>query len=265
METKAQYGTKEKVITSKAYDDSQEEREQGVITYSFYGKIDEAIADAPKLGSRTQFFPELELQKRSFREGRDWTDVTLTYYKTEPESTDEESKEPSYSLQTEGGTQLILFHPRYEAASDITKTVGKLLIDGADPFAPAWYKQNGESIEISTEEKADFTESTLQKICAKFADTDKLGGEMIGKILKGIKEYAVSGATWTETVYKAGLTGTIDKLGKRCNPPGPNPNLDGDWRLAEVSAEKTRSGKLWKIVRKWKLSDAGATWDKELY
>lgn len=267
---KQRFGTIEKVITSKTYDDALEEKAQGVITYRFRGMLDEALSDAPKLGSKTEFYPGLILQKRRFSEGENWTDVTLTYYKTEPESTDEETKEPVYSLKTTKTTPSILLHPRYEKATNTAKILGKMLIDGVVATDPIWYKEKISkeevSIEISSEAKDGFKESTLEKLVNDILiGSDKLGAEMLGKILKGVKEYATNGAEWVETIYKKSLSGEMSGLGKRGNPPGPNPHLDGDWKYSSIEAEKTRSDKLWKIVKTWELSDPGATWDKDLY
>ena len=53
------------------------------------------------------------------------------------------------------------------------------------------------------------------------------------------------------------------RLGKLETPPGDAPS--GSWILETVNAEKTKSGKKWKIVSKWKRAAPDAEWDKDIY
>ena len=49
-------------------------------------------------------------------------------------------------------------------------------------------------------------------------------------------------------------------------PPGaPPPDISGDWRRTGVEANKSESGRFWKIDKTWTASDSGAKWDEDLY
>lgn len=112
---------------------------------------------------------------------------------------------------------------------------------------------------VKADEKSTLT---LTAAIAKHVKTDA-GKLLIEKIRAGTKEYLEPRYTWTETKYASSLASNTRRLGKIETPPGDAPS--GSWILDKVTAEKTKSGKKWKIVSTWKCAAPDAKWDKDLY
>lgn len=270
-----------KVVKSISFEDGLEDKWQGVITYFFKGTPEEARADAPKLGTRSKHFPNrCVLKKRKFSTtgAGETTDVILTYEALEVET--DEDNEPSYQLKAQEGSTSILLHPRYDALSVQAKAIAKTMIDGTSPWKQVYYREEkqedkkGEEVVIGfviketltdeEESSYEWTTGTLEDLQKEYGK-DKKAKELFEKIGKGITSYKTFSVEWVQTSYKSGLTGALNRLGRIDPPDGPQPSVGGNWLLSGVSASKTRSDFLWKIDKTWKLSDAGATWDKDLY
>lgn len=112
---------------------------------------------------------------------------------------------------------------------------------------------------VKADEKSTLT---LAAAIAKHVKTDA-GKLLLKKIKSGMKDYKEARATWTETKYASSLASNTRRLGKLDTPPGDAPG--GSWILETVKAEKTKSGKKWKIDSKWKRAAPDAEWDKDIY
>lgn len=271
MEKTEFYGA-EKTIERISKTDAEEERETGTIVYTVKAEtLLEAEASAPpRLSHNENFSKKLVLQKRQFDSvGGGVYRVTLTYYPTESETVgdeEEEKKDPVYQLIKEECERTILLHPAYAGATTNARIVGKALIDGADPFEKVFYRANGEQVEIQKEASGSgWTESTLAAMANKVASVDKPGAALLAKIRDGVTSYKILRHKWMETVWKKSITGSTDRAGKIDTPPGPNPHIDGNWLYNGATASKTRSDRLWQIVREWIASEPGTEWDKEIY
>lgn len=268
------YGSQEKAIDSIKLSDGLEERNTGVIVYTTTAEtLEEVLSAAPKLGTQNDNFPKkmgMILQKRDVQSAgaNVWT-VTLTYYKTEAETVDDENKqEPTYDLKYQEGATSILLHPEFKKASSDAKTIAKALIDGTDPYEKVYYRVTGGVLEIEKENPGTggWTESTLAKMADKIAGTDEIGKTLLEKVRDGWRDYKITAYIWKETIHAKSISNYAKGAGRIDIPPGPNPNINGNWLYkGVVSATKTRSDKLWKIDREWESSSEGEEWDKDIY
>ena len=251
---------KEQIITSISYEDSAEGKPRGVIKYVQTAQIEEAIAQMPEALSRTRHFDEaMVLVKRAAAsvEGGA-TEVTLTY---EPLADAEgDDAEPTYKLDSSAADVSILLHPIFAAVPETEKLLAKALLDGTNPGATVALTADASGAPVvKADEKSTLT---LTAAIAKNVTTDA-GKLLIEKIRAGTKEYLEPRHTWTETKYASSLASNTRRLGKIETPPGDAPG--GSWILDKVTAEKTKSGKKWKIVSTWKCAAPDSAWDKDLY
>lgn len=238
-----------------------------------------ALKDVNKLLKLDPTNTELLSQKRKLL--KEAIGETAAHAETLPKSSATGSSfSPSYQLKAQEGSTSILLHPRYDALSVQAKAIAKTMIDGTSPWKQVYYREEkqedkkGEEVVIGfviketltdeEESSYEWTTGTLEDLQKEYGK-DKKAKELFEKIGKGITSYKTFSVEWVQTSYKSGLTGALNRLGRIDPPDGPQPSVGGNWLLSGVSASKTRSDFLWKIDKTWKLSDAGATWDKDLY
>lgn len=278
------FGNKNIVITSISYTDAAETSPTGTITYTVSAEsIAEAVASAPEIGSQTEFFPDVRVEvlggwetRRILLKNRSFNTtaggvvrVTLTYGVIDGDSVGtglEQPGEKTYSLNCTEGSASILLHPKFADVPESEKIVAKALLDGTKPFDNMWRHKTKLMLSSSKPEDADTNwhpQETLEQAIATVVKTDA-GKLLISKIKKGITSYSTEKITWKETSYARTLTAATD-ISKIDSPAGNPPAISGNWRLTAAEANKSESGRFWKIDKTWTASDSGAKWDEDLY
>lgn len=276
---KQAYGTTSPAISRVEISTAIDGTPTGRLIYTQTGSWGDVSRDIPEIGSKSEFFRDVEWKdgtgksfkadlvlKRTQREttgGGDAVTVILTYGLIE-EADDFDKEDGRYTLELSPGTASILLHPRYLPVPENEKILAKALLDGKtrnEMVSPSW-AENGK-LTLTADQAG--TTVPLGTVIDKVVHTD-LGRELIQKISAGIREYRTFGATWKEWTYKSGLANALTGLAKIKNPPGPQPAIPGrNWLYSGATAEKTKSGSAWQIVKTWTLSDSDSTWDRELY
>lgn len=178
-----------------------------------------------------------------------------------------DSASDSFSLETEQNENSIILHPRYAGVSESERVVAAALVANPKLYELVYVgKIDGELVILnaipSGQNKANFEQMTLREAGRKMVKS-KLGNELCAKILKGIKSYKDPRFVWKATTYSSTIP--AGKVGKINTPKGNPPSIDGNWILESVSASRSKADDQWKIVRTWKASDSGSSWDAELY
>lgn len=279
------FGNKNIVITSISYTDAAETTPTGTIAYTISAaSLAEAVASAPEIGSQTEFFPDVQvevlggwetrrilLKNRSFNTtaGGDVISVTLTYGVISGDSVGtglEQPGEKNYTLSCSDGSASILLHPKFANIPESEQVIAKALLDGTKVFDNVWRHKTKLMLSSSKPEDADTNwhpQETLEQAIATVVKTDA-GKLLISKIKKGITSYSTEKITWKETSYARTLTAAND-ISKIDSPAGNPPAISGNWRLTAAEANKSESGRFWKIDKTWTASDSGAKWDEDLY
>ncbi|MBQ8445598.1 MAG: hypothetical protein IJX22_04345 [Opitutales bacterium] len=275
------YGTQDPVIETLSLTTSIDNTPSGPLIYTQTGTWREVMSLVPELGTRSEYFQNVEWKDAA---GNDYRadlilknisqtstgggasfKITLTYGAPDLIVENEDTQEPSYSMTTEEGTASILLHPRYKDISENERTIAKALLEGKsrkDLVNPCWAK-NGN---ITLTDAQAGTGIPLEVVIKKIIPDGSRAEELIRKIESGIREYKTFGVVWQETTLKSGITNALTTLAAVSTPSGPNPSVEKrNWLYIGAEATKEKGAAKWKITRKWKLSDAEAKWDEDLY
>ncbi|MBP3303050.1 MAG: hypothetical protein J6L64_07975 [Opitutales bacterium] len=275
------YGTQDAVIETLSLTTSIDNTPSGTLIYTQTGTWRKVMSLVPELGTRSEYFQNVEWKDASGNDhradlilknilqtstgGGTAFKITLTYGAPDLIVENEDAQLPSYSMATEEGTASILLHPRYEGISEDAKTIAKALLEGKsrnDLVNPCWAQSGNMTL---TDAQAG-TGVPFDVVIKKIIPAGSRAEELIRKIESGIREYKTFGVVWQETTLKSGITSALTTLATVSTPPGPNPNVGKrNWLYVGAEATKEKGAAKWKITRKWKLSDAAAKWDKDLY
>lgn len=279
-ETK-QYGTQEPIIESLSLTTSTSNTPTGTLVYTAQGTWNDIINDTPDLGTRSEYFQNVEwkdqagtvhradlilksISRASTGIGTAFK-ITLTYGAPDLIEENEDDQEPSYSMTSEDGTASILLHHRYANLSENEKIIAKALLEGKtrkDLVNPSW-AENG-TVTLTAAQAG--TGIPLDVIIRKEIAEGSRADELIKKIENGVKEYKTFGVIWKETTFKSGVNSALTALATVNTPPGPNPVVpDRNWLYTGAEATKEKGDAKWKVTRTWRLSDSGAKWDADLY
>lgn len=150
----------------------------------------------------------------------------------------------------------MLLHPKLKDKN--AKTVAKKLLSGWTPADSVIFKEKEGTLILSKASADDENAVPFQIVIDKYAKEDKI----VSAILTGKKKFMSASATWEETSYTNAISGTMNRLGKKDPPDGPNPG--GNWIYIGAEASKSEDDMRWKVVKKWKTEDNGLV-DDSIY
>lgn len=257
------YGRAGWIVGGVSYEDSLDvpvtKPVSATIPATFAGTLEEAVAAAPALGSRSELLPSsaLRLQKRSFSDNGGTVSATFVYAVFGED-------EPRYTLDAEPKAIPLLQHPDFAKAKDVEKLLAQEYVNGGTDATVLWKKKDALELasSVPASERDDWERFTLGDLVKEHASESRL----VRLARKGKKTLPSASMTWTETVTTS-KPNVPNRLGESANPRGSGAPSGQSWILSNYSAQQISDDENGKeqftAVTTWKTAEEDETEEKK--